>query len=312
MQKQVDVDFQPARFACRSGPTTATTTSTSSSRDETGGEKLQELGIVVLRLQEVVEGHLGAGAGDADGAVAALEGEDADLVGGDGEVEFVPGALRVAGPGDEDAAVGQVLGGVFEGAELGHAAAGAGQFALVVPLLGEGHQEAFFALFVLQRDHGLLDVVVVRFQLAFEVCGLVVEAAECEFDGFEFFLSLDSSAVFGADVDCDGVEEVLVVVVPGETAVLFEAEDVFEGGAFQFCVGHGGDVDQGVGFGVCRVFMRGGGEFVADERIPAIFIFHGDWFDHDLHQIAARFNADYVQDAAFGLGEQSLNFGVGI
>lgn len=60
--------------------------------------------------------------------------------------------------------------------------------------------------------------------------------------------------MFGADVHRDGVEEVLIVVVTGDAAGLFETEDVFESGALEFGVGHGGDVDDGVGVRVSTPF----------------------------------------------------------
>ena len=189
-------------------------------------EKLHHLRIIELGLQKIIERDLRRGARHGDGPIAALEDEDADLVAGDGEVDVLELAVGVAGPGEEDAAVGQLLGGVLEGAEFGDAAR-AGEFALVVPLLGEGHEEAFLALFVLQRYHCLLDVIVVGLELAFQVDGLVVQPGEGKADGFEFPLPLHAAAVFRADVDCDGVQEVLVVVVAGEAADVFQAEDVF-------------------------------------------------------------------------------------
>ena len=84
----------------------------------------------------------------------------------------------------------------------------------------------------------MFDVVVIGFELLVEVDGLVSEAGEGEADALEFALALDAPAVFGADVDCDGVEEVLVVVVAGETGGLLKTENVFEGGTFEFGVGH--------------------------------------------------------------------------
>lgn len=161
--------------------------------------------------------------------------------------------LAVAAPGNQYPAVGELLGRVFERTEFGHAA-GALEFALVVPLFGEGHQEPFLALLVLQRHHGLLNVVVVCLELLFEVDGLVVETGEGETDAFELALALDAPAVFGTDVNCDGVEKVLVVVVAGDAAGLLEAENVFKGGTLEFGVGHGGDVDDGVGVGISTSF----------------------------------------------------------
>ena len=222
-----------------------------------------------------------------------------------------PLAVRVAAPGDEDAPVGEFLGRVFEGAEFGDAARTL-ELAFVVPLLGEGHEEAFLALFVLERHHCLLDVVVVGFELLFEVAGLVVEAGEGQTDTFEFALALDAAAVFGADVDRDFVEDVLVMVVAGEVAGLFEVEDVFEGGAFEFGVGHGGNVDEGGGFRVGASAARGGRQFVVDERGPAVFVVHGDGFDHNFHEARSGLYADDVEDAAFRFHEQRLGFSIGI
>lgn len=183
----------------------------------------------------------------------------------------------------------------------------------MIPLLGEGHEEAFLTLFVLQRDHGLLDVVVVGLELAFEVGGLVVEAGEGEFDGFELAGAGDAAAMLGADVDGDGVEEVLVVVVAREAAVLgLKAENVFESGAFKVGVGERGEVDERVGvFGVGGAGV-GAGELVADEGFPAVFIFGRDGFDHDFEEVGARLHADDVEDAAFGFREEGFSLSVGV
>lgn len=182
----------------------------------------------------------------------------------------------------------------------------------MVPLFREGHQEAFLALFVLQRHHGLFDVVVVGLELLFEVRSLVVEAGEREADAFEFALALDAAAMLGADVDGDLVEEVLVMVVAGEAAELFKVEDVFEGGAFEFGVGHGGDVDDGGGFRVDASAAGGGGQLVVDEGGPAVFVFHSDGLHHDFHEVCSRLHANDVQYAAFGLHEEGLGFSVGV
>ena len=200
-------------------------------------KELQKLHTIVLRLQQIIQRHLGARTGHGNAPVAALDAENTHLVARQREIELGPLALVVALPIDEDTPIGQVLGRVLVGAEFGHAA-GALQFAFVVPLFGEGHEEAFLALFVLQRHHGLLDVVVVGFELLVEVDGLVGEAGEGEADAFEFAGALDAPPVLGADVDGDGVEQVLVVVVSGEAAGLFEQEDVFERGAFELRVAH--------------------------------------------------------------------------
>lgn len=197
-----------------------------------------------------------------------------------------PLALRVPPPGDQDATVRQFLRRVLERAELGDAA-GALELTLVIPLLGEGHQEALLALFVLERHHRLFDIVVVCLELLFEVGGLVVESGEGEADALEFALALDAAPVFGADVDGDLVEDVLVVVVPRQVARLLEAKDVLEGGAFEFGVGEGCDVDERGGLRVGASGAAGGGrgQLIVDEGGPAVFVFHGDGFDHDFHQV---------------------------
>ena len=94
--------------------------------------------------------------------------------------------------------------------------------------------------------------------------------------------------------------------------MLFEPEDVLESGALEFCVGHGGDVDQGGGFGVGASFAAAGGELVADEGVPPVFVLHCYGLDHDLHQVRAILHADDVEDAAFCFSEKSFDFSIGI
>lgn len=224
---------------------------------------------------------------------------------------MLPLAFGVAVPCDEDASVGQFLGAVFEGAEFGDPA-GAGEFAFVVPLFGEGHEEAFLALFVLERHHGLFDVVVVCLELLFQVGRLIVEAGERETDAFELALTLDTAAMLGADVDGDFVEEVLVVVVTSEAADLLQPKDVFECGAFELGVGKGGEVDDGSGFGVGASSARVGGEFIVHNIGPAIFVLNGDGFDHDFHEVGTRLDPNDVKDATFRLHEERFGFSVGI
>jgi hypothetical protein len=105
-------------------------------------KEVHELVRLELGLQEVLDGDKGAGAGHLDVAAGALDGEDADLVAADGDVNLV--VVCDAGPGDEDALVGELAGRVLEAAEFGDAAA-ALELALVVVLAGEGEEEAFFA-----------------------------------------------------------------------------------------------------------------------------------------------------------------------
>ena len=97
-----------------------------------------------LRLQKVLDGHERAGAGHLDVAATALDAEHADLVARDGQVDLVPVALGDALPRDEHALVVERPRAVLVRAELGHAARPL-ELALVVVLLGEGKEEAFFA-----------------------------------------------------------------------------------------------------------------------------------------------------------------------
>ena len=125
----------------------------------------------------------------------------------------------------------------------------------MVPLLGKRHQEALLAFLVLESHHGLLDVVIIGFELLFEICGLVPKAGEGKVDSLEFFVTLDPSAMFGAYVNCNSIKQILVVVVAGETAILLEVEDVFKSSALELCIAHGGNVGDGAGFSVCATFV---------------------------------------------------------
>lgn len=143
--------------------------------------------------------------------------------------------LAVAAPRDENSAIRELLGRVFEGAEF-RDTAGALEFTFVIPLFGERHEEALFAFLILQCHHCLLNVVVVCFELLFEIGGLVVKAHEGESNALEFALALDAAAVLGTDVNCDRVKEVLVMIMACETVAFFESKDVFEGCALEFRV----------------------------------------------------------------------------
>lgn len=151
MQKQINVD---------SGDTVAGSRATPS----TFAEEIHKLVVVELRLEEAVQRHLGESTGDHHGALGTLDLEDTRLVAGDGDVHAVPLSLVVSRPGDEDALLGQVAGGVFEGTEAVLATAVL-EFTLVVVLAGEGKEELLLALLRLQRYHGLFDVVVVGLEL---------------------------------------------------------------------------------------------------------------------------------------------------
>ena len=100
--------------------------------------------------------------------------------------------------------------------------------------------------------------------------------------------------MFGPDVYRDGVEEVLIVVVTGDAAGLFETEDVFESGPLEFRIGHGGDVDDGIGVRVSASFATSGGELLTNQVFPPVLVFHGDWFDHNFHEVGSRLNSDNI------------------
>lgn len=217
-------------------------------------EEFQELRVVELRLQQIIQRYLRARSRHRYRPVASLDAEDADLITGDGKVDFIPLTLAVSLPGHEYTAVGKILGGVLEGAKLRHPT-GTLEFALMVPLLGERHQEAFLAFLVLESHHGLLDVVVVRFELLFQIRRLVSEASERKTDSLEFFVTLNASTMFGAYVDCDSIQQILVVVVAGETAILLEVEDVLESGALELGITHRDNVRDGTGFRVSATFV---------------------------------------------------------
>lgn len=122
--------------------------------------------------------------------------------------------------------------------------------------------------------------------------------------------------MLGADINSDGVEEILVVVMSRKTTEAFQLEDVFESGAFELGVGEGGEVDEGV-FGRIGGALAVGGsgawrQFGGDDLGPAGFILVGDGLDHDLHEVAAGLHTDDVEDAAFGFGEEGFDFGFGV
>lgn len=58
-----------------------------------------------LRLQQVLDGHQGAGTRHLDVAATTLETENADLVARDGDVDLAPVALGDTRPRDEHALV---------------------------------------------------------------------------------------------------------------------------------------------------------------------------------------------------------------
>ena len=94
---------------------------------------------------------------------------------------------------------------------LSHARSGYPTQATRMPLLARScaeylNKEAFFTLLVLKRDHCLLNIVIVGFQLAFQICSLVIEAAEGLLDPFKLFLALNPAPMFGTNVHSNGVE----------------------------------------------------------------------------------------------------------
>ena len=182
----------------------------------------------------------------------------------------------------------------------------------MVPLLRKGHEKSLFAFFVLQRDHGLLDVVIVRFELLLEIRRLIVQAGKSQTNAFQLPLALDPATVFGPDIDRDRVQEVLVMVVAAQTAGLLQTKDILQGGPFKLGIGHGGNIGEGIGFGVCAPLTIVGRELISDECIPSIFIFYRDGFDHDLHEICTRLNPNDVQNASLRLGEKCSELSIGV
>lgn len=191
--------------------------------------------VIELRLEETIEGHFGKGTGDHHGTLRTLNLKDTCLVAGNGNVEAVPLALVVARPRDEDALFGQVAGRVLEGAEAVLAPAVL-ELALVVVLAGKGQEELLLALLGLQRDHGLFNVVVVGFELRLKEMRLLVEGSQRSAHAFQFLGALDTSSVLGADVDGDGVEEVLVVVRVRDAAGALKLNHVLQAVLFQCSV----------------------------------------------------------------------------
>jgi hypothetical protein len=190
-------------------------------------KQIHELVVIELRLQQPVERYLGERAGDHHATLRPLDLEDARLVGRDGEFEAVPRGLGVSAPRHQDALLGEVARRVLETAEAVGAPCGL-EFAHVVVLACEREEELLLALLRLQRYHGLLDVVVVALELLLEEVRLLVERGECGAYALHLACALHASSVFGADVDCDGVEQVLVVVVWGDAAGALKLDHVLQ------------------------------------------------------------------------------------
>lgn len=269
-------------------------------------EKVHVLCVVELRLQQVVQWHLGVGTGDHHVAAAAVNGEHSNFVAGDGQVHSIPLSLGVALPRHQDTAIGQGTSRVLVGAKLEHLARFL-KLALVIPLLGEWHQESLLSLLVLQRDHGLFNVVVVGFELLIQVEGLVVKAGRSQPCTFQLSLSLDSSAVFGPDVNSDGIQEILVVVVPSDLAVLLEKKDILKSGALELRVAHRSDVDQGAGFTVGTSSRIIRVQLLSYQHLPPLFIFVARRLDHDIHQVGTGLDSDDVENAPLSFHKQCLH-----
>ena len=76
--------------------------------------KLQKLGVVELRLQQVIEGNLCAGAGHRNCPVTPLDAKDAHFVARQRNVQLRPLPLGVPAPRDDNAPVRQVRRRVLE------------------------------------------------------------------------------------------------------------------------------------------------------------------------------------------------------
>jgi hypothetical protein len=106
-------------------------------------EECHKLVCLELGLQEVLDRHKSTGARDLDVAAAALEGENADLVARDGQIDLSPIAFRHARPRYEDTFVEKSSSAVFVRAELGDSPASL-ELALVIVLFGEWKEKPFF------------------------------------------------------------------------------------------------------------------------------------------------------------------------
>jgi hypothetical protein len=190
-------------------------------------KQIHELVVVKLRLQQPIEWYLRKRAWNHHATLRPLDLKDTRLIRRDGEFEAIPRALRVAVPRNQNALLSEVTGRVLEGAKA-VGAAGGFEFAHVVVLAGEGEKELLLALFGLQRYHGLLDIVVVRLELLLEEVGFLVQRSERRAHAFHLTRALHPAPVLGADVDCDRVEQVLVVVVGRDAACALELDHVFQ------------------------------------------------------------------------------------
>ena len=101
----------------------------------------------------------------------------------------------------------------------------------------------YVPLLVLQRGHGLFDIIIVALSLLLQILCLLVKIAECLTDTLEFSLSLDPSPALGADIQRDGVEDVLVVVLLGDAAHLLQSENVLERCPLQIVVTHARNIN---------------------------------------------------------------------
>lgn len=152
-------------------------------------------------------------------AAAPLDVEHAHLVARDRQVDVAPVAFWHALPRYNDALPEQRAHAVLVGAEFRHTA-GSFEFSLVVVLLGEREEMTFaktrgllvwkdpkqntnydvLPLVLLERGHGLLDVIIVALSLLFEVFGFLVKIAERQSYAFELSLSLDTAPTLGSDI----------------------------------------------------------------------------------------------------------------
>lgn len=82
-------------------------------------EKIHELVVVELGLEEVIHWDLGTGPGNLNGSLASFKEEDAHFVAGYGQVDLVPVTRVIAIPGDQHTFVGESACRVLVGSELG-------------------------------------------------------------------------------------------------------------------------------------------------------------------------------------------------
>lgn len=302
MHQQIDIQPQRALLPLSRHPSPSTLTIP---------KQIHKLRVIELRLQQLIQRHRGRSPRDHHTPHRALDIEDPNLIRADGEIDLIPLPLGISAPAHQHTLLRKVPRAVLEASELGHAPALL-ELSLVVVLLAERHQEPLLALgLLLQRDHRLLDVVVVALELAVQPLRFLLQRRERRAHVVHFARALETSTVLGPDVERDFVQKVLVLVRPGDAPCAFESEDVFEGGAFELSVTECCDVEKGGPVSVRVRTLLGVSpllcELVVDEGRPLVFVVGGDGANHYVKQVGAGLYANDIQDAALRLHEERFH-----